>query len=136
MSNTQRIAEINPGPPAETNPGSYNDKNNWYEYLQLLFILGSLCFSDGKLVWISLKIIKDILMKQFSRLFLRSFPRLNSPLLQAKPQMVKVGLATLGLTFSTWLTSSKYFSEELQIIETEDNLKEGEVREVQVGPKP
>lgn len=75
-------------------------------------------------------------MKQFSRLFLRSFPRLNSPLLQAKPQMVKVGLATLGLTFSTWLTSSKYFSEELQIVETEDNLKEGEVREVQVGPKP
>lgn len=72
-----------------------------------------------------------------SRLLLRSLTRINTPaLLQNKPQALKVGLATLGLSLSAWFTTYKVFPEEMQVLETDDDLKEGEVRELLVGPKP
>jgi apoptosis-inducing factor 3 len=57
-------------------------------------------------------------------------------LLRNNPRAFKVGLATLGLSLSAWMTTYKVFSDEFLIFETEDNLQEGEVRELQVGPKP
>lgn len=72
-----------------------------------------------------------------SRLLLRSLSRINTPgLFQNKPQALKVGLATLGLSLSAWFTTYKVFPEEMQVLETDDDLREGEVRELLVGPKP
>jgi len=76
-------------------------------------------------------------MKQFSRLLARSFPRMTSPtIFHNKTQLARVGLGVFGLSLSSWFTTTKIFNEEIQILETEDNLIEGEVREVLVGPKP
>lgn len=71
-----------------------------------------------------------------SQLFLRAiakyafnFPKFNRPILQ------KTVLSTGLLTYGLWYSSSKIFNEELQVFETEDNLKDGEIREIQVGPE-
>ena len=56
-------------------------------------------------------------MRQFGRLFMRSFPRAGTTLaFQSKPPAMRVGLATLGLSLATWFTTNKFFNEELQII--------------------
>ena len=56
-------------------------------------------------------------MKQFGRLFFRSLPRVNTPLIfQNKQHTAKVGLATLGLSLATWFSTNKIFSEEVQIL--------------------
>lgn len=74
---------------------------------------------------------------KFAQLFMRSMARVSLPtLLTKKPITAKVALTTLGLGFATWLSTNKYFSEEMTLLETEDNLLEGEVRELLVGPKP
>jgi hypothetical protein len=66
---------------------------------------------------------------KFGQLFLRSLTRISaSPFFARKQFSSKVGLTTLGLGVATWLSTSKYFSEELTVIETDDDLKEGEVR--------
>jgi hypothetical protein len=66
---------------------------------------------------------------KFGQLFLRSLTRIGASNLFARKHFSsKVALTTLGLGIATWLSTSKYFSEELTVIETEDNLKEGEVR--------
>ena len=76
----------------------------------------------------------------FGKLLLRSLPRLGQTLGNTawihpnKP--LKVGLATFGLTLSAWFSTSKVFPEEMQVLETDDDLLEGEVRELLVGPKP
>ena len=76
-------------------------------------------------------------MKQFSRLLVRSFPRMTTPaVFQNKAQVARVGLGVFGLSLTSWFSSTRIFSEDIQILETEDNLTEGEVREVLVGPKP
>lgn len=68
---------------------------------------------------------------------MRSMTRAKaSYLFQKNPQPIRVGLATLGLSLSAWFATTRVFSEEIQILETEDNLIEGEVRELLVGPKP
>lgn len=55
------------------------------------------------------------------------------PRIKSKPfKLVATGLATGG---AYWLGSQKIFSDEQITVELEDNLQEGEVREVQVGPK-
>lgn len=68
----------------------------------------------------------------FGRLLLRSFPRLGQTLGSTAwinpNRTLKVGLATLGLTFSAWFSTSKVFPEEMQVLETDDDLLEGEVR--------
>ena len=54
---------------------------------------------------------------KLGKLFLQSLTRVNrSPLFTSRPQTLKVGLATLGLSLSAWFSSSKVFSEEMQII--------------------
>lgn len=74
---------------------------------------------------------------KFAQLFLRSLTRVNTSSFFIKKQVTpKVALTTLGLGMATWLSTLKYFSEELMVLETEDNLKDGEVRELLVGPKP
>ena len=76
-------------------------------------------------------------MRQFSRLLIRSFPRMTNPaIFHNKAHLARVGLGVFGLSLSSWFTTTKIFNEEIQILETEDNLTEGEVREVLVGPKP
>ena len=60
---------------------------------------------------------------KFAQLFLRSMTRISAPaLLARKPVTAKVVLTTLGLGFATWLSTNKYFSEEMTLLETEDNL--------------
>jgi nitrite reductase/ring-hydroxylating ferredoxin subunit len=74
---------------------------------------------------------------KFGQLFLRSLTRFNTTTLFAKKQITsKVALTTVGLGFATWFSTNKYFAEELTVLETDDNLLEGEVRELLVGPKP
>ena len=74
---------------------------------------------------------------KFAQLFLRSLTRINTSSFFVKKQPVsKVALTTLGLGMATWLSTVKYFSEQLIVLQTEDNLKDGEVRELLVGPKP
>jgi hypothetical protein len=66
---------------------------------------------------------------KFAHQFFRTLTRINTSSFFAKKQVTsKVALTTLGLGLATWLSTSKYFSEELVILETEDNLKDGEVR--------
>ena len=60
----------------------------------------------------------------------------TASIFQSNPRPLKVGLATLGLSLSAWFATTRVFNEELQVLETEDNLTEGEVRELLVGPKP
>lgn len=68
-------------------------------------------------------------MQKIGRLLLRTLPRITtSSLLQSKPQALKVGLSTLGLSFSAWFTTSKVFPEEMIVLETDDDLRDGEVR--------
>lgn len=53
-----------------------------------------------------------------------------------RPQHNKFVLPALGIaTYAMWLGTQKVFNEEMITVETEDNLQEGEVRELQVGPK-
>jgi hypothetical protein len=74
---------------------------------------------------------------KFAKVFFRSLTRVNTASLLIKKQTTsKIALTSLGLGLATWLSTSKYFSDELTVLETEDNLKEGEVRELLVGPKP
>ena len=66
---------------------------------------------------------------KFAHQFLRSLTRTNAASLLIKKQVTsKVALTTLSLGLATWLSTTKYFSEELTILETEDNLKDGDVR--------
>lgn len=74
---------------------------------------------------------------KFAQRFFRTLTRVNTAAyFPNKQATTKVGLTTLGLGLATWLSTTKYFSEELTVLETEDNLKDGEVRELLVGPKP
>jgi len=74
---------------------------------------------------------------KFAHRFFRTLTRINAPSLFIKKQVTaKVALTTVGLGLATWLSTTKYFSEELTVLETEDNLKDGEIRELLVGPKP
>lgn len=58
------------------------------------------------------------------------------PFLGSRPLNAKVALTSLGVGLATWFSTTKYFSEEVTVLETDDDLKEGEVRELLVGPKP
>lgn len=74
---------------------------------------------------------------KFGQLFLRSLSRVNAmPFLGSRPITAKVTLTSLGVGLATWFSTTKYFSEEVTVLETDDDLKEGEVRELLVGPKP
>lgn len=74
---------------------------------------------------------------KLSRVLLRSFATTRpTAFLKPKTNPVKLALAAFGVTVSTWFSTQKIFNEELQIIETPDDLAEGEIREVLVGPKP
>lgn len=68
--------------------------------------------------------------------------RLSNHLLKKMPLFLapktnKIALtsAGLGLGYAFLMSTNKIFSEELITVETDNNLKEGEVREIQVGPK-
>lgn len=66
---------------------------------------------------------------KFGQLFLRSLSRFGpAKLFLNRPQAINVSLTTLSLGFATWFSTSKYFAEEVTILETEDDLKDGEVR--------
>lgn len=74
---------------------------------------------------------------KFAQQFFRTLTRINKlPLVTKKQVSPRIALTTLGVGFATWLSTTKYFNEELTVLETEDNLKDGEVRELLVGPKP
>jgi hypothetical protein len=56
---------------------------------------------------------------KFGQLFLKSLTRFSAPTLLIKKQITpKVALTTLGLGLATWLSTAKYFSEELTVLET------------------
>ena len=56
--------------------------------------------------------------------------------LQPAPAL-KVAATALGLGFATWFSTNKYIlDQEFVTLETHDDLKEGEVRQLLVGPKP
>ena len=56
------------------------------------------------------------------------------PRVRATPYtLTATGLAT---TYAFWLSSQKILNDEQISIEIEDNIQEGEVKEVQVGQKP
>ena len=44
------------------------------------------------------------------------------------PQALKVIGTGLGLGFASWFSTRSIFSDELSVIETDDNLSHGEVR--------
>jgi hypothetical protein len=74
---------------------------------------------------------------KFARLFLRSLSLLNRPVFSVnKQQIARNSLATFGAGLAAYYSLSKVFPDELIVVETEDNLKDGEVRELLVGPKP
>lgn len=56
---------------------------------------------------------------KFAQQFFRTLSRVNvAPLIARKQISPKIALTTLGLGFATWLSTSKYFSEELTVLET------------------
>lgn len=73
---------------------------------------------------------------KFCQLFLRSLTR--TALLKTLPQpkfLHKALLSSTMLGYGLWFASTKILTDELQVFELDDNLKDGEVREIQVGPK-
>jgi nitrite reductase/ring-hydroxylating ferredoxin subunit len=77
--------------------------------------------------------------------FIRSALRLSSSLPKLpfsfsipKPHLTPVTAFTssLGFAYGIWYSSQKIVSEEIGQFETTDDLNEGEMREIQVGPKP
>jgi hypothetical protein len=53
---------------------------------------------------------------KIGRLLLRTLPRLNNTAWINREKPLKVGLATLGLSLSAWFSTSKVFSEEMQVL--------------------
>jgi nitrite reductase/ring-hydroxylating ferredoxin subunit len=66
---------------------------------------------------------------KFAPLMARKAP-IFSPM-KAKLLLPALGIAAYGL----WTGMSKVLSDEMITVETEDSMKEGEIRELQVGPK-
>jgi len=61
---------------------------------------------------------------KFAQLFLRSLPRLaSSSLFNINQRTARVAISGLGLGVAAWMTSSKVFSEELVVLETDDDLQ-------------
>lgn len=73
---------------------------------------------------------------KFAQLFLRSLPRVATSAAFNGQRSFKTAATGVTLGLAAWLSSSKVFPEELTVLETDDDLKEGEVRELLVGPKP
>lgn len=61
---------------------------------------------------------------RLSTLLLKKIPSLQ----YAKTTKLAVTSAGLGLGYAYWMGTNKIFSEELTTVETDNNLKEGEVR--------
>jgi hypothetical protein len=57
--------------------------------------------------------------------------KLKSANLNTQKVLLGTGLTAYGM----WFASNRIFNSETQVFETEDNLQEGEVREIKVGPK-
>ena len=74
---------------------------------------------------------------KLGRMFFRSMSLLKpATFYKPSPQAVKVMGTGLGLGIASWFSTRSIFSDELTVLETDDNLVDGEVRELIVGPKP
>lgn len=68
---------------------------------------------------------------RFASLFKMGMPSLKNKI---NPYTISVG--GLTTTYALWFGSKKIFTEEVQTYEIDDNLQDGEFKEIQVGPKP
>ena len=76
---------------------------------------------------------------RLGKLLFRSFSTIKPPVssfFSSKPSTAKAALLGLGLSLSAWYTSTKIYPSEMTTLTTDDNLLDGEVRELLVGPKP
>jgi hypothetical protein len=63
---------------------------------------------------------------KIAQLFMRSLPRLTQSI-YSKPSRSYFAAAFtgFGLSLAAWMTTTKVFSEELTVLETDDDLREG-----------
>lgn len=113
------------------------NSNNFNVFFKLFDLLLVVVFEYIFAVYVIRKIyfVKDMktvgLAARFSTIFFRRLP-----LLQFNNSS-KLALTTVGFGFgyAFWNSQTKVMAEELMTFETPNDLKEGEVREIQVGPK-
>lgn len=60
----------------------------------------------------------------------------NLPTIKSKTLPLTLTVGSLGTGYAFWYGSQKVFAEDITNYEVEDNLQEGEMKEIQVGPKP
>ena len=77
-------------------------------------------------------------MRKFAQTLLRSASLTILNQLKLKASNVngqKILLASTLAGYGLWIATSKVYNTDFITVETEDNLQEGEVREIKVGPK-